>query len=342
MNMQLNSAEIDFNEFQHSLHQSIGGSLSLKLQNVLNGKKVVFSCYEKNHVPLGGWGIRCDPDCDKTIKPIRPVNESALVAAVDSSSIKLAETEDGSLYAVKSGIAFAINGMAIMHFKIGPILAYLNKETIKTSELDHRLAQLVLFDGESARSLIRLRVERAIQIKLSDHFTKSIIVVDGALKSSPLENKKESIRTVAENCSVRRNVLLGISKSTSFKLLVKVSTPLTHTKEAAYMDIQMIIKSLSRTTIGNNLLVKLGNNNSPILRADIICPEGNTDNSIGRLLTNDSMAGGYPETLRLAHHVSTFSNSEIACLRGHLLSNYDVTELPSEDIRKTLLGSIPA
>jgi hypothetical protein len=108
------------------------------------------------------------------------------------------------------------------------------------------------------------------------------------------------------------------------------------------MNIEMIIQSLSRSTIGNNLLVKLGNNNSPVLRADIVCPAGDIDNSIGKLLTNDSMAGGYPETLRLAHHVSTFSNTEIACLRGHLLSNYDVTELPSEDIRKTLLGSIPA
>jgi hypothetical protein len=135
---------------------------------------------------------------------------------------------------------------------------------------------------------------------------------------------------------------LGISKSTSFKLLDKVSAPLTNINEAAYMDIEMIIQSLSRSTIGNNLLAKLGNNNSPILRADIVCPEGDIDNSIGKLLTNDLMAGGYPETLRLAHHVSTFSNTEIACLRGHLLSNYDLTELPSEDIRKTLLGSIPA
>jgi hypothetical protein len=44
--------------------------------------------------------------------------------------------------------------------------------------------------------------------------------------------------------------------------------------------------------------------------------------------------------LRLAHHVSTFTYTEISCLRGHVLSNYDVIELASEDIRKTLLGSI--
>jgi hypothetical protein len=342
MNLQLNSTEIDFNEFHRILDQSIGGGLSLKLENVLNGKKIIFSCYEKNHVPLGRWGIGWNSCCEKTIKPIRPVNEVALVAAVDSSSIRIAETEDGSLYAIKSGIAFAINGQALMHFKIGPILIYLNKETIKTSELDHRLAKLVLFDGESARRLIRLRVERAIQIKLSNHFIESIIVVDGALRLSPFENKNHSITKVAENCSVRKNVLVGISKSTSFKLLDKVSTPLTKINEAAYMDIGVIIQSLSRSTLGSNLLAKFESNDSPILRTDIVCPKGDIDNSIGKLLTNDSMAGGYPETLRLAHHVSTFSNTEISCLRGHLLSNYDVTELPSEDIRKTLLGSIQA
>jgi hypothetical protein len=57
-------------------------------------------------------------------------------------------------------------------------------------------------------------------------------------------------------------------------------------------------------------------------------------------LGNDSIACGYPETLRLAHHVSTFSSTETSCLRGHVLTNYDVMELASKDIRKTLLGSI--
>lgn len=56
------------------------------------------------------------------------------------------------------------------------------------------------------------------------------------------------------------------------------------------MDIDVIIKSLSRNTLGSNLLAKFGSNDSPILLTDIICPKGNIDNSIGKLLTNDSMA----------------------------------------------------
>jgi hypothetical protein len=106
------------------------------------------------------------------------------------------------------------------------------------------------------------------------------------------------------------------------------------------MDVDLIVKSLVRNTIGNNLMVKFGNNNSPILRADIVTANCNKDESLAKLLGNDAIAGGYPETLRLAHHISTFTTTEVSCLRGHVLSNYDVTELASEDLRRTLLGSI--
>ena len=61
------------------------------------------------------------------------------------------------------------------HFKIGPRLFYLSEDTLKQSELDHRIAKLVLFDSESAKRLIRVRVERAIQMELSSHFSRAII-----------------------------------------------------------------------------------------------------------------------------------------------------------------------
>ena len=76
----------------------------------------------------------------------------------------------------------------------------------------------------------------------------------------------------------------------------------------------------------------------PVLRADII--GGSDSDSLGRLIANDAISGGYPETLRLAHHISTFTGTEVTCLRSHVLNNYDVTELIAEDIRRTLLGSI--
>lgn len=76
----------------------------------------------------------------------------------------------------------------------------------------------------------------------------------------------------------------------------------------------------------------------PVLRADVI--GGSNSECLGKLISNDAISNGYPETLRLAHHISTFTATEITCLRSHVLNIYDVTELAADDIRRTLLGSI--
>jgi hypothetical protein len=317
--------------------ESVSRCLAPKL-DVLKGKKIVFCYDEKKMMPVDGWGMRSDPYNTTTVTTIRPIKENALVAAVDSSSVKLAETEDGSVYAIKCGVATAYAGRTLMHFKIGPVLFYLSEKTVHESELEERLSRLVLLDDDLAKRLIRVRVERAVQKEIASHFTNSIILVDGSLKASLFEERERSISKISESSVLRKNMLVGISKSTSIKALDRAAAPLTKMPGPAYIEVDDIIKSLIRNTIGSNLMIKLENGSSPILRADIV---GDVSQSLGMLLGNDVVAGGYPETLRLAHHISTFTSTEVTCLRSHILNNYDVTELAADDIRRTLLGSIP-
>ncbi|HEX6282667.1 MAG TPA: DNA double-strand break repair nuclease NurA [Nitrososphaera sp.] len=319
--------------------ESVSKCLAPKL-DVLKGKKIVFCYDDKKMMPVDGWGMRSDPYSTTTVTTIRPIKENALVAAIDSSSIKLAETEDGSLYAIKCGVATAYASHNLMHFKIGPVLFYLSEKTVHESELEERLSRLVLLDDDLAKRLIRVRVERSVQKEIASHFTNSIILVDGSLKASIFEERDRSIRKISESSVLRKNMLVGISKSTRLKALDRAAAPLTKVPGPAYIEVDDIIKSLIRNIIGSNLMVKLekGGSSSPILRADIV---GDVSQSLGMLLGNDVVAGGYPETLRLAHHISTFTSTEVTCLRSHILNNYDVTELAAEDIRRTLLGSIP-
>lgn len=319
--------------------ESVSKCLAPKL-DVLKGKKIVFCYDDKKMMPVDGWGMRSDPYSTTTVTTIRPIKENALVAAIDSSSIKLAETEDGSLYAIKCGVATAYASHSLMHFKIGPVLFYLSEKTVHESELEERLSRLVLLDDDLAKRLIRVRVERSVQKEIASHFANSIILVDGSLKASIFEERDRSIRKISESSVLRKNMLVGISKSTRLKALDRAAAPLTKVPGPAYIEVDDIIKSLIRNIIGSNLMVKLekGGSSSPILRADIV---GDVSQSLGMLLGNDVVAGGYPETLRLAHHISTFTSTEVTCLRSHILNNYDVTELAAEDIRRTLLGSIP-
>jgi hypothetical protein len=315
--------------------ESVSKCLAPKLDG-LRGKKIVFSCDDKKMVPVDGWGLRANLYGGATVTTIRPIRENTMVAAIDSSSVKLAETEEGSLYGVKCGIATAYGGRALMHFKIGPVLFYLSESTIQDSELEDRLARLVLLDDDFAKRLIRVRAERAVQKELAGHFSDSIILVDGSLKVSIFEDRDRSMARIAEESVLRRNMVIGISKGTRLKALERAAAPLTKVPGPAYIEVDMIIKSLIRNTVGSNLMVKLGKS-IPALRADVI---GDRSESLGRLLGNDPVAGGYPETLRLAHYISTFSGTEMTCLRSHVLNNYDVTELAADDIRRTLLGSI--
>src|SRR5918911_1658231 len=244
--------------------ESVSTCLAPKL-DVLKGKKIVFCYDDKKMIPVDGWGMRSNPYTSMTVTTISPIKENTIVVAVDSSSVKLAETEDGSLYGVKCGVATAYAGHNLMHFKIGPMLFYLNESTVHESELEERLSRLVLLDDDLAKRLIRVRAERAVQKEIARHFTNSIILVDGSLKTSIFEDRQRNISKISENCVLRRNMLIGISKSTRLKALDLASAPLTKVPGPAYIEVDDIIKSLIRNTVGSNLMVKLEKGSTPIL-----------------------------------------------------------------------------
>lgn len=316
------------------IFQSVRSCLELKLED-LKGKRVIFTHDDKKMVPHGGWGLNSD-HFRGTIVTFRAIKERTMVAAVDSSSIKLAETEEGSLYAVKCGIATAIGGRALMHFRIGPMLFYLSESAVRGSDLDARVARAALLDDEIAKRLVRVRSERAIQKELAGHLVGSVILVDGSLRTSVFEDRSRSLARIMEDCAVRGNMLVGISKATKFRALQRAGAPLHSVPGPAYLDVDPLVKSLVRGSAGTSTMVRL-TNSGPVIRADVMGPT--SPESLGRLVGNDSMANGYPETLRLVHHISTFTGTELTCLRSHVLNNYQVTELAADDIRRTLLGS---
>lgn len=313
---------------------------SFGLKELRNGQNVLFDADGKSIQYLDECPNRYNPYCASTIKTFEPARTNTNVYAIDSSSARLAETDEGSIYAIKYAIVMSSKRQTLYHYKIGPMMFYLSNETARDPELDHKLANLVLFDHESAQRLARVRIERAIQYELSKIVNNSIILVDGSLRASVFESNQHNLKNIVEYCNINKNSLIGITKKTNLKILRSISIPLAKCRSPVYMDIDHVIKGLIGDSIGNNLLVKFGEAGSPILRVDMVDPEGSKNFALGKLLGNDSINFGYPESLRLAHHISTFSPIEIECIRGHLLSKYRLMEVPTDDIRSTLLGSM--
>lgn len=311
----------------------------LKIGAGLRGKNIVFTPDDRIRVPIEGWRKENQVN-DYPLRPISVVSKPTLVTGVDSSCIKIAETEEGTIYSVKCGIVFCISLGIVLHFKIGPLLLYLTESSLSDSELDNKIVKLVSFDSDIARRMIRINTERLVQSELAKILHNSVILVDGSLKLSCFENRNYNLKRIIENCVLHNNTLVGIGKSTKFKILDTVSGNLRNLNGPGILDVSLIVKSLVRNAIGLNTMVKFGGS-TLLLRADVVEKDiHDAAAALGKILGNDSIPFGYPECLRMAHHISCFSNTDIAGIKGHILKNYDVVELASQDVRTNLLGSI--
>jgi len=148
------------------------------------------------------------------------------------------------------------------------------------------------------------------------------------------------ISKIIENSVVNRNSVIGISKSSKIKILKYLSYPLIRSTVPAFVDINLIIRSLISKTYGEHILVKLSSNEySNILRADIVSYDNDLNSTLGTLLCNELINFGYPSSLSLSHHVSVFSNTELASIKSFIKSNYSIKEITHENARASVLGT---
>ena len=89
---------------------------------------------------------------------------------------------------------------------------------------------------------------------------------------------------------------------------------------------------------GHIILVRFSSDGHPF-RIDI-SSFSDIEQSLSLLLSSDSFYHGYPETLRLAHHLCIFNATQSDSIKSYLVKNMGVVEIPSEDIRHTTLGSM--
>ncbi|WP_148687788.1 DNA double-strand break repair nuclease NurA [Candidatus Nitrosocosmicus hydrocola] len=342
MHNQLNLHDLESNlEFmKKSLISSFSNSYFCKdYKNLIENKKLVFVDDEEG-IPIQNWGIHSEKYANLKLTQITPAEGEKLVFGIDSSCIKVAEVEDGGLYAVKGSVCISFKGKPAAHLKIGPLMFYLNEEVLQGLKFERNVFKLILFNDDYAKKFLRVNIERYIQFWISKLISGSIILIDGSLKSSIFENHMYDISKIIENSVVNRNSVIGISKSSKIKILKYLSYPLIRSTVPAFVDINLIIRSLISKTYGEHILVKLSSNEySNILRADIVSYDNDLNSTLGTLLCNELINFGYPSSLSLSHHVSVFSNTELASIKSFIKSNYSIKEITHENARASVLGT---
>ncbi len=278
----------------------------LRNQPILMGNEI-------GNSPIGRFS---DQQSNK-IYSIPNIKEISIIASIDSSSLPIAQLELGFVLASRLSIVLSLAGGLRKYIRIGPLFHYLKEGQYGgLNDLQTRGQ-----DPAAHARLLRYNLEQ-FAAQLLSSMDETCIMLDGSLAYWDLRSIEES-----------RATYIGISKSTPLRDLRSYSGIMTKDTERG-----IFTKVSSQTNIGyETVYVKF--EESPIfLRVDITGNNYETGYLLGLIKNNDSCLGGYPESLRLAHHLSIFTQLEIVSLKNKVLSDYTPAKIPSFSLRKAILG----
>lgn len=314
------------------------GELSANSFSELDGKKLVLVRSGEDLEPIKGWRSAGDA---VEIHPIQPKGRRRDVAALDSSVIQIAETEDGAVYAAKASLAFNIGG-AKNSVVVGPSVIYVGDDSVQTllGLLEKPVPRrLILSDAGMAMRLIRVLMERVLAHEVSTSLEQGLLLLDGSLKPSVFEPRGSTLKSLVDVCDGELILLAGIAKSTKLKVLQGIESQLFEDGvPPSYVDITQHVRLFVADLLGKSYLTKLTSDGLPF-RVDLTRSE-DPDEVLSTISESDLLVRGYPETLRAAHFLSIFSEAEEAVVKSQLTRKAKVTVLPSDSLRKTVLGPL--
>ncbi|MDE1853623.1 MAG: hypothetical protein KGI38_07740 [Thaumarchaeota archaeon] len=293
--------------------------LSESAERELAGRAFIFSRYGKEQYPyFEPTDAQLVPGC------IIPIKEGRPIASVDSTCVLVGETAQGALYAARTAVGISFGGSLRRFFRLGPILVYATSSGLSgllprlpSSELD-----LLLSDHAVAERFIRNTVERRVIETMSGGDGDTIVMADGSLKH-PMSQLSSSY--------LRRNgrSMVGFSKSSNLILSEEAVGVLSNAKMPSF-------HTLDHGSV-STVLAKFSPDGL-VFRLDIAGPEP-AETTLGRIIWNDAFASGYPDSLKVAHHLSVFSKADDQALKTFVAKRFRVRQLHTFPLRKIALGS---
>ena len=294
--------------------------LSESAERELAGRAFVFSNYGRELYPyFEATDAELAPGC------IIPVKEGRPVASVDSTCVMVGETAQGALYAARTAVGISFEGALRRFFRLGPILVYATSSGL--SGLAPRIASaemdLLLSDHTVAERYIRNTVERRVIEALSAGEGDTIVMADGSLKHPMGQLPGRFMHGAGSRC------IVGFSKSSNLILSEVMVSALSRAQGPTYYTVEHGPVSTVLAKFTPDGLV---------FRLDLSGPEPE-ETILGRIAWNDAFASGYPDSLKVAHHLSIFSKAEDQALKAFVTKRFRVHPLHTFPLRKIALGS---
>ena len=324
---------------QRFIEQSIYSLRNVQNQTIQLNQQTI-----QQETPTHTLQLKLDPI------PLKPRHEETPVAAIDTSSMKIGETSLGILIAVRGATVHKHN-RHYNYMRIGPFIFHVTEENKKEVYASLQTAYFAFshehtqtYQGMMNIAQMPTRIanllEKWLQTTLTKTLSKSLILFDGSLTAgtpdTPTRLMKETLRIARE----RGNAVLAFSKMTNLRVNGHIITEMQPSHKPPYLLEAVGLKPKPPIVLLGDIYVARLTHGNYAFRLDID-KELRHEQKIGSvesLLGNDLLQQSYPETLRLAHILCTFTANEVIAMQHFITRKYGLKILNRPDIHRLLFG----
>jgi hypothetical protein len=279
---------------------------------------------------------------------LKPRQQDTLIAAVDTSTIKIGETNTGIIIAVRGATVWKEN-RTYRYTRLGPFIFHItedNKKEVYNSleksyfnthyPISHQYTPSLWQMPTRLASLL----ERWLQTMSAKTANDGLLLFDGSLTSGTIDTPVERLREILTTARRHGNTVLAFSKATCLRTNGYLITELLPEREPPYLLETTGLRFKPPTVLLGDVYVARLNKANLAFRLDIDAeiPFLSRIDAVERLVGNDLYLQSYPETLRLAHILCTFNANEVLAVQHFITRKHGIQIVNRPDMHRLLFG----
>lgn len=282
--------------------------------------------------------------------PLTPKHQETTISAVDTSTIKIGETQTGIVIAIR-GATVQKQNQKYNYTRLGPFIFHIteeNKNTIYNNlektyfSLPHSLSTTHQANPPLLQMPTRVAslLERWLQTILARTKNNSVILFDGSLTSGTFDTPAQRMRDILSAARSNNNAVLAFSKATSLRINGFLITDYMPEYNGPYLlETTGLRFKPPIIPMGDVYVARLHKTNLAFrLDIDQELPVQTRMEAVEKLLGNDVLQQSYPETLRLAHILCTFTATEVLAMQHFITCRHGIRIINRPDMHRLLFG----
>lgn len=279
---------------------------------------------------------------------LKPNYQETSVAAIDTSTIRIGETNKGTIIAIRGATVWK-QSHKYHYTRLGPfifhITEYNKKQVYNTLEKAYFHTRYTTYHQATPHlmqmpSRLASLLERWLQAMLSKTMKNGLILFDGSLTSGTFDTPVQRMKEILNIARKNRNIVLAFSKMTSLRVNGYLITDMLPEEDPPYLLETVGLKLRPPIVLLGDVYVARLNRAKYAFRLDIdrkISLQQRME-AVERLAGNDLYMQSYPETLRLAHILCTFTANEVLAIQHFITRKHRIQIINRLDMHKLLFG----